>query len=131
MENNEEISKTQSITYLLLSSEGTPIERLLSIDSDELQKTVLLPIYYCDMLKIKARTGDVVLTVMNWLYSKCYQVENIITKNWINIPYFEGYRLLAQMYAKEMIDTVEQNESSFFILKESGKKLCKEYLIQQ
>ncbi len=51
-------------------------------------------------------TGDIVLAVMNWLYSKCYQAENIVTKNWINIPYFEGYRLLAQMYAKELIDIV-------------------------
>ncbi len=83
------------------------------------------------MLKIKARTGDIVLAVMNWLYLKCYQEENIVTKNWINIPYFEGYRLLAQMYAKQLIDSIEQNEGSYFILNESGTNLCKEYLIQK
>lgn len=131
MENNEEKNNTQNITYFLASSEGAPIEKTLCIDSDELQKTVLLQIYYCDMMKIKVRTDDMVLAVMNWLYSKCYQAENIVTKNWINIHYLEGYRLLAQMYAKELIETIEQNEGSYFILKESGTNLCKEYLIQK
>lgn len=130
MENNEE-NNTQNITYFLASSKGAPIEKTLCIDSDELQKTVLLELYYCDMLKIKARTGDIVLEVKNWLYSKCYQEENIVTRNWINIPYYEGLRLLAQMYAKQLIDSIEQNEGSYFILNESGKNLCKEYLIQK
>lgn len=130
MENNEQ-NNTQNITYFLTSREGAPIEKTLCIDSDELQKIVLLQLYYCDMLKIKARTGDIVQEVKNWLYSKCYQEENIVTRNWINIPDYEGLRLLAQMYAKQLIDSIEQNEGSYFILNESGKNLCKEYLIQK
>ena len=130
MDNNEE-NNTQNITYFLISREGAPIEKTLCIDSDELQKIVLLQLYYCDMLKIKARTDDIVQAVMNWLYSKCCQEENIVTRNWINIPPFEVYRLLAQMYAKQLIDSIEQNEGSYFILNESGKNLCKEYLIQK
>lgn len=129
MTNNDDKAGLQNIVYYLASSESAPIEKTLSINSDELQKTVLLQIYYCDMLKIKARTGDVVLSVINWIYSKCYQAENVVTKNWINVPYFESYRLLAQMYAKELIDTVEQSDGSYFVLKEAGSDLCKKYLI--
>lgn len=130
MENNEQ-NNTHNITYFLTSREGAPIEKTICIDSDELQKIVLLQLYYCDMLKIKARTGDIVLGVKNWLYSKCYQEENIATRNWIIIPDYEVYRLLAQMYAKQLIDSIEQNEGSYFILNESGKNLCKEYLVQK
>lgn len=80
-------------------------------------------------LTMKARTVDVVFSVTNWIYAKCYQVENVVTKNWINIPVYESYRLLAQMYAKDLVDTIEQNDGSYFVLKESGTDLCKKYLI--
>lgn len=129
MNGSGEMGSTQEVKYFLASSEGVPIEKTLPIDSNELQKNVLLQIYYCDMLKIKARTVDVVFSVTNWIYAKCYQVENVVTKNWINIPVYESYRLLAQMYAKDLVDTIEQNDGSYFVLKESGTDLCKKYLI--
>ena len=130
MESNDK-SNTQDIKYFMVSGKGAPIEKSLCIDSDELQKTVLLQIYYCDMLKIKARTGDIVLAVRKWIYSKCYQAENVVTKNWIDIPDFEVYRLLAQMYAKDLIDSIEQNDGSYFVLKELGTNLCKDYVMQK
>ena len=56
MNGSGEMGSTQEVKYFLASSEGVPIEKTLPIDSNELQKNVLLQIYYCDMLKIKART---------------------------------------------------------------------------
>lgn len=126
---NDGIENNQGVTYYLAVREGAPIEKTLYIDKDEIQKTVLLQLYYCKMLNIKACTVEVVRIIMDWIYFKCYQTENMVAREYIRIPYYEGYRLLAQMYAKDLFDTVEDSEGSYFVLKELGIDLCKEYLI--
>ncbi len=129
IKNNEEKSQTQTITYYLISSGCASKEKTICINSYQLQKTVLLYIYYWDMLKIKARTGDVIQAIIDWLFFQCYQAENVVTKNKINVPFYEACRILAQMYAKELIDSIEDKDGSYFVLKELGRNICKEYLI--
>ncbi|MCR4960778.1 MAG: hypothetical protein K6A74_04935 [Lachnospiraceae bacterium] len=128
MKNAERKSEDQIITYFLISSEGAPLERNQRIDCDELQRIILLQIYYCEMLKLKVRTEEVLSTIEKWVHFHCYNAENIITKNWVTIPPFECLRLLARMYEKEFVDTVANNDVSYIFLTEAGTNLCKEYL---
>ncbi len=124
---NETIN--QKVTYLLTSGKGNPVEKTIEFDGGLLQKDLLLQLYYCDMMKIRARTFDVVNYVSNWLYAKCCQNENFETQKWVIVPGYESYQILAQIYAKQLIESVEEKEGNFFMLSQQGKDTCKDYLI--
>lgn len=130
MTNIDEEKNTIKVTYAMQQVQFNPYVKTISIDTEKLQKAILLELYDSDMLKIKFSRECLANIVYDYVYEKCYQ-DAYPRRNPILISDIDVYKPISLLYAKGLIDSTEQNDSAYFTLTESGMELCKKYLLEQ
>ena len=126
-----EDSFIQDITYMLINAQAPPVVRTIKVDLMELRKNVLYYLHFSLVMKItKVKMADILNIIATWCYYQCGAAENIVSRNHMQVPSYEIMRLLSQMYASKLIDTIDDNGEIFVKLTESGKKICEEWLTQ-
>ncbi len=118
-----------SVSYWISNPDGSINYKTTNIDTEEIRKNILLNIYYSRMLGIRAKTMDVVNHVAMMINFQCWTKEKFYNRDRIVIPYFEAFRILAQMYEAGYVKTVEIEKEAFCELDSKGKDRCKEMLM--
>ncbi|MGN0270085.1 MAG: hypothetical protein ACI4CX_05250 [Candidatus Weimeria sp.] len=126
----DEERNTINVTYYMWQYQSLPYVNTITVDISEIQKFILLELYNSEVFKVKVYSSYLTNIVSQYIYAMCYK-DSSPRRNTIYITNVDLYKPITLLFAKGLIDSTEENNSTYFALTESGKEMCKKYLLEQ
>ena len=116
----------ERVTYQVCSKEEPHRSENIDIDFGELQRNVLLILYYAKMMNMSIKATELLTHIGNLVWHDCYNNEQskIVNHYSVFVPPFEVMRLMAKMYSDDLIAISDTGIESLVKLTDKGVKTC-------
>lgn len=120
--------KDMKVQYLFYNNGYQDMQKEVDISFDYLKRSVLLNLYYADMLMMKVSLANVLELIQSHLYWMCASNEHSYFRDHVFVPRFEELHMLASIHKDRLIEIEEIDKACFVKLTDSGKEICEEYM---